>query len=37
MVNLLSGSIEHNGRAPRHIVLTTELIARASSAGRAMP
>jgi DNA-binding LacI/PurR family transcriptional regulator len=37
MVNLLSGSIEHNGRVPRHIVLATELIARASSAGRAMP
>jgi DNA-binding LacI/PurR family transcriptional regulator len=37
MVNLLSGSIEQNGRVPRHIVLATELIARASSAGRAMP
>jgi DNA-binding LacI/PurR family transcriptional regulator len=37
MVNLLTGSIEQNGRVPRHIVLATELIARASSAGRAMP
>jgi DNA-binding LacI/PurR family transcriptional regulator len=37
MVHLLSGSIEQNGRVARHIVLTTELIARASSAGRAMP
>jgi DNA-binding LacI/PurR family transcriptional regulator len=37
MVNLLSGSIEQSGRVPRHIVLATELIARASSAGRAMP
>jgi DNA-binding LacI/PurR family transcriptional regulator len=37
MVNLLAGSIERSGRVPRHIVLTTELIARASSAGRAMP
>ncbi len=37
MVHLLAGSIEQNGRVPRRIVLTTELIARASSAGRAMP
>lgn len=37
MVHLLAGGIEHNGRVPRHIVLATELIARASSAGRAMP
>ncbi len=37
MVHLLAGSIERNGRVPRHIVLSTELIARASSAGRAMP
>ena len=37
MVNLLTSSIEQNGRVPRHIVLATELIARASSAGRAMP
>ncbi|HEX2470868.1 MAG TPA: LacI family DNA-binding transcriptional regulator [Candidatus Limnocylindrales bacterium] len=37
MVHLLAGGIEQNGRVPRHIVLATELIARASSAGRAMP
>jgi DNA-binding LacI/PurR family transcriptional regulator len=37
MVHLLAGSIERNGRVARHIVLSTELIARASSAGRAMP
>jgi DNA-binding LacI/PurR family transcriptional regulator len=37
MVHLLAGSIERSGRVPRHIVLSTELIARASSAGRAMP
>ncbi len=37
MVHLLSESIEQTGRVPRRIVLTTELIARASSAGRAMP
>jgi DNA-binding LacI/PurR family transcriptional regulator len=37
MVHLLAGSIERAGRVPRHIVLSTELIARASSAGRAMP
>jgi DNA-binding LacI/PurR family transcriptional regulator len=37
MVHLLAGSIEQAGRVPRRIVLTTELIARASSAGRAMP
>ncbi len=37
MVHLLTGAIEQSGRVPRHIVLTTELIARASSAGRAMP
>jgi len=36
MVHLLAGNIEQNGRVPRRIVLTTELIARASSAGRAM-
>jgi DNA-binding LacI/PurR family transcriptional regulator len=37
MVHLLAGGIEQNGRVARHIVLATELIARASSAGRAMP
>ena len=37
MVHLLAESIEQTGRVPRRIVLTTELIARASSAGRAMP
>jgi DNA-binding LacI/PurR family transcriptional regulator len=37
MVHLLAGSIGQAGRVPRRIVLTTELIARASSAGRAMP
>ncbi|HSL77486.1 MAG TPA: LacI family DNA-binding transcriptional regulator [Candidatus Limnocylindrales bacterium] len=37
MVHLLAGSIEQAGRVPRRIVLTTELVARASSAGRAMP
>jgi DNA-binding LacI/PurR family transcriptional regulator len=37
MVHLLAGGIEHAGRVPRRIVLTTELVARASSAGRAMP
>jgi DNA-binding LacI/PurR family transcriptional regulator len=37
MVHLLAGSIEQSGRVPRRIVLTTELVARASSAGRAMP
>jgi DNA-binding LacI/PurR family transcriptional regulator len=37
LVHLLAGSLEHNGRVPRHIVLATELIARASSARRAMP
>ena len=37
MVHLLADSIEQTGRVPRRIVLTTELIARASSAGRAMP
>src|SRR5919106_4713398 len=37
LVHLLAGGIEQNGRVPRHIVLATELIARASSAGRAMP
>jgi DNA-binding LacI/PurR family transcriptional regulator len=37
MVHLLAGSIERPSRVPRHIVLSTELIARASSAGRAMP
>jgi DNA-binding LacI/PurR family transcriptional regulator len=37
MVHLLTGGIEQNGRVARHIVLATELIARASSAGRAMP
>jgi DNA-binding LacI/PurR family transcriptional regulator len=37
MVHLLAGSLEHNARVPRHIVLATELIARASSARRAMP
>lgn len=36
MVHLLAGNIEQNGRVPRHIVLATELVARASSAGRAM-
>ena len=37
MVSLLAGTIERTDRIPRHVVLTTELIARASSAGRAMP
>jgi DNA-binding LacI/PurR family transcriptional regulator len=37
MVHLLTGSIERNGRVPRHVVLATELVARASSARRAMP
>jgi DNA-binding LacI/PurR family transcriptional regulator len=37
MVHLLAGGIEQAGRVPRRIVLTTELVARASSAGRAMP
>jgi DNA-binding LacI/PurR family transcriptional regulator len=37
MVHLLTGHIERtDGRVPRHVVLATELIARASSAGRAM-
>jgi hypothetical protein len=36
MVHLLAGSIQQAGRVPRRIVLSTELIARASSAGRAM-
>ena len=36
MVHLLTGNLERNGRVPRHVVLATELIARASSAGRAM-
>jgi DNA-binding LacI/PurR family transcriptional regulator len=37
LVHLLVGGLEHNNRVPRHIVLATELIARASSARRAMP
>jgi DNA-binding LacI/PurR family transcriptional regulator len=36
MVHLLTGNLERNVRVPRHVVLATELIARASSAGRAM-
>lgn len=37
MVNLLAENVEHAQRVPRHIVLATELIRRASSARRAMP
>ena len=36
MVHLLTGNLERSGRVARHVVLATELIARASSAGRAM-
>ena len=37
MVNLLAENVEHAQRVPRHIVLATELIRRASSGRRAMP
>ena len=37
MVHLLAENVEHAQRVPRRIVLATELIRRASSAGRAMP
>ena len=37
MVNLLAENVEHAHRVPRHIVLATELIRRASSGRRAMP
>lgn len=37
MVHLLAENVEHADRVPRHIVLATELIRRASSARRAMP
>jgi DNA-binding LacI/PurR family transcriptional regulator len=37
MVHLLAETIEQSDRVPRHVVLATELVRRASSAGRAMP
>jgi DNA-binding LacI/PurR family transcriptional regulator len=37
MVHLLTETIERSDRVPRHIILATELVRRASSAGRAMP
>lgn len=36
MVNLLADSIERSARVPRRVILATELVRRASSAGRAM-
>jgi len=36
MVNLLADSIERSERVPRRVILATELVRRASSAGRAM-
>lgn len=37
MVHLLSETMENGDRVPRRVILATELIRRASSAGRAMP
>jgi DNA-binding LacI/PurR family transcriptional regulator len=37
MVDLLVGSIGRSGRVPRRVILATELIRRASSAGRRKP